>query len=81
MGNLSYGNVFILLGDRRTSCKIMLFLEHTPEKFKLSNELAQLLNLHTETKPSVIMAIWQYVKVSERYDIHDDICDEFLRVS
>jgi len=40
-----------------------LFLEQSPSKVKLSPDLAVLLNLHTETRPRIIMSLWQYIKV------------------
>ncbi len=44
-------------------CKIYLNLEQQPPKYKLSRELAEILDLQEETKPGVIMALWKYIKV------------------
>lgn len=59
--------------------KILIVLENAPDKLKLSADLAKLLDIHTETKPNVIMAVWQYVK-SNKLLSHDDkrivVCDD-----
>ena len=57
----------------------MIQLDHIPEKFKLSNELAKILDIHTETKPNIIMALWQYIKTNKLQDQEDKrivSCDE-----
>ena len=45
--------------------KIYLNLDLDPQKFKLSPELAELLDVQEETKTGVIMILWQYIKVSD----------------
>jgi chromatin remodeling complex protein RSC6 len=52
------------VGSANLNLKIFLTLEGTPKKYKLSSELASLLRIHTDTKPHIIMALWQYIKVS-----------------
>lgn len=44
--------------------KVMLFLDSHPDKFKLSPGLSRLLDIHSDTLPNVLFALWQYVKVS-----------------
>ena len=51
-------------GDTDVPVKILLYLDRHPEKFKLSPSLGHLLDIHTDTMPNVLVAIWQYVKVS-----------------
>ena len=51
--------------------KIYLNLDYAPEKFKLSEELSQLLGIHTDTKAHVIMALWQYIKIHKLQDADD----------
>lgn len=59
-------------GERRTL---------QPMKFKLNASLAKLLGVHTETRPKIIEALWQYVKNHKLQDQRerDHInCDSFL---
>jgi SWI/SNF-related matrix-associated actin-dependent regulator of chromatin subfamily D len=59
----------------------MIYLETTPEKHKLSPSLAKLLDIHTDTLPNVIMALWQYAKSHRLQDVEDRrviVCDESL---
>lgn len=51
-------------------------------KFKLHPKLARLLGIHTETRPKIIEALWQYVKTHKLQDEkeRDYInCDRHLR--
>lgn len=50
-------------GDQNVNCQIILHLDYSPEKYKLAPELSKLLNVHTESKAAIIMAVWQYIKV------------------
>ena len=68
-------------GDQEVDLKIMLYLETTPEKHKLSPALAKLLDIHTDTLSNVIMALWQYAKSHRLQDVEDRrviVCDERL---
>lgn len=50
-------------------------------KLKLDPRLARLLGLHTETRPKIIEALWQYVKTHKLQDANerDHInCDKYL---
>lgn len=38
-------------------------MDYLPEKFKLSAELRELLDIYMEIKPNIILALWQYIKV------------------
>jgi SWI/SNF-related matrix-associated actin-dependent regulator of chromatin subfamily D len=51
--------------------KILLFIDHQPAQYKLSADLAKLLNIQYETRSRIIMGIWQYIKVNKLQDIHD----------
>jgi SWI/SNF-related matrix-associated actin-dependent regulator of chromatin subfamily D len=50
------------------NAKIILNLDHNPQKFKLSPALADLLDVKIETKPQIVMGIWNYCKVSRTSD-------------
>lgn len=59
--------------------KILLSLDNAPEKYKVSPDLAKLLDIHTETKPTIIIALWQYIKANKLQDQMDKrmiTCDE-----
>ena len=82
------------MGDTDVPVKIVLHLDNSPEKFKLSSgtrhlffysnnvvELASLLDIHTDTKANIIMALWQYVKLNKLQDQDDKRtinCDDAL---
>lgn len=68
-------------GDSNVELKILLYLDQQPEKHKLSPPLSQLLDIHTDTLPNVIMALWQYIKSHRLQDADDRrivVCDEKL---
>ena len=50
-------------GDSNVKCKIFLNFDQQPRKYKLSEELADLLGVREETKSGIIMGLWQYIKV------------------
>jgi SWI/SNF-related matrix-associated actin-dependent regulator of chromatin subfamily D len=43
--------------------KIILQLANQPERFKVAQPLAQTLGLEYGTRPEVILAVWQYIKL------------------
>jgi len=50
-------------------------------KFKLDPRLARLLGLHTETRPKIIEALWEYIKKHKLQDAHERDyinCDKYL---
>lgn len=49
-------------GDKSVKCKILLWLDYQPSKFKLDTRLARLLGVHTQSKCMVISSLWQYIK-------------------
>ncbi|CAJ0851744.1 15985_t:CDS:10, partial [Entrophospora sp. SA101] len=50
-------------GDVNVRAKIYFNLDLDPQKFKLSPELAELLDVQEESKSGVIMILWQYIKI------------------
>ena len=42
----------------------MLLLDYQPAQYKLDPRLARLLGIHTQTRPVIINALWQYIKVT-----------------
>merc|ERR1719295_524952 len=69
-------------GDVAVKCTILLLLDYQPLQFKLDQRLARLLGLHTQTRPVIISALWQYIKTHKLQDSHEREyvnCDPFLR--
>ena len=54
------------MGDEPLTAKIIMQLKWLPPRFKLSQPLAQLLGLHTDTHATVLMALYKYIKVIDR---------------
>ena len=52
-----------------------------PMQFKLDLRLARLLGIHTQTRPIIINALWQYIKTHKLQDAHEREyinCDKYL---
>lgn len=59
----------------------LLFLNQPPQ-FKLDPRLARMLGIHTQTRPVIIQALWQYVKTHKLQDPHEREfinCDKYLQ--
>lgn len=68
-------------GDRNVRCTILLLLDYLPLQFKLDPRLARLLGVHTQTRPAIISALWQYIKTHKLQDSHEREyinCDKYL---
>ncbi|XP_065201921.1 brahma-associated protein of 60 kDa isoform X2 [Planococcus citri] len=68
-------------GDKNVRCTILLLLDYQPLQFKLDPRLARLLGVHTQTRPVIISALWQYIKTHKLQDSQEREfinCDEFL---
>lgn len=52
-------------GDKEFTASIRLEMNYVPEKFKLSPSLIELLGIEVDTRPRIIAALWQYVKVKK----------------
>lgn len=58
----------------------MVFIQ--PPQFKLDPRLARMLGIHTQTRPVIIQALWQYVKTHKLQDPHEREfinCDKYLQ--
>ena len=69
---------------------MLLLLSHLPSfygvpqppQFKLDPRLARMLGIHTQTRPVIIQALWQYVKTHKLQDPHEREfinCDKYLQ--
>uniref|UniRef100_A0AAY4A225 DM2 domain-containing protein n=1 Tax=Denticeps clupeoides TaxID=299321 RepID=A0AAY4A225_9TELE len=68
-------------GDVGVRCTVLLMLDYQPPQFKLDPRLARLLGIHTQTRPVIIQALWQYVKTHKLQDPHEREfinCDKYL---
>lgn len=68
-------------GDKNVRCTILLLLDYQPLQFKLDPRLARLLGVHTQTRPVIISALWQYIKTHKLQDVHEReyiVCDKYL---
>ena len=69
-------------GDKNVKCTILLLLDYSPLQFKLDSRLARLLGIHTQTRPMIINALWQYIKTHKLQDAHEREyinCDGYLK--
>lgn len=68
-------------GDQNVRCTVLLMLDYQPPQFKLDPRLARLLGVHTQTRPVIINALWQYIKTHKLQDQHEREyinCDKYL---
>ncbi|XP_040563589.1 brahma-associated protein of 60 kDa [Lepeophtheirus salmonis] len=69
-------------GDKNVKCTILLLLDYQPLQFKLDQRLARLLGVHTQSRPVIIAALWQYIKTHKLQDSNEKEfinCDPFLK--
>ncbi|KAM9957459.1 hypothetical protein ACTFIR_009564 [Dictyostelium discoideum] len=68
-------------GNQEVDIKILMYLDHVPQKYKVLGGLSQLLNIHTDTKPRIILALWHYIKSNTLLDAETKkiTCDENLK--
>lgn len=68
-------------GYKNVRCTILLLLDYQPLQFKLDARLARLLGVHTQARPVIVNALWQYVKTHRLQDAHERelvVCDKYL---
>ncbi|XP_046846728.1 SWI/SNF-related matrix-associated actin-dependent regulator of chromatin subfamily D member 1-like isoform X1 [Xenia sp. Carnegie-2017] len=61
-------------GEDKVKCTIMLLLDYQPAQYKLDPRLARLLGIHTQTRPVIINALWQYIKTHNLQDPNEREC-------
>lgn len=65
-------------GDMNVDCIIRLERNESPERYRLSDDLAQLLDTKEDTRAGIVMGLWEYVRSrglqdnNERRTIHCD---------
>lgn len=58
-------------GDLSVKCTILFQLEHQPRHYKLDKRLARILGKQSDTRPAIILALWQYIKNKSLQDSND----------
>lgn len=69
-------------GSIPVKARIVLYLNHVPERYALSPELAGLLDIREETRQAVVTALWAYIKDRKLLSEEDRrlvVCDDPLR--
>jgi len=55
-------------GDAPTKVRIVLYLDHCPEQFKIAPELGNVLGIKEESRMGAVMALWNYIKIQGLQD-------------
>ncbi|KAF9463399.1 SWI/SNF complex protein [Collybia nuda] len=55
-------------GDLPTKVRLILYLVHFPDQFKVLPELASVLNIKEDSRIGVIQALWNYIKIQGLQD-------------
>ncbi|XP_028675307.1 SWI/SNF-related matrix-associated actin-dependent regulator of chromatin subfamily D member 2 isoform X2 [Erpetoichthys calabaricus] len=69
-------------GDVNVKCTLLLMLDHQPPQYKLDPRLARLLGVHTQTRASIMQALWLYIKTNKLQDGHEKEyinCNRYFR--
>ncbi|KAL6565420.1 hypothetical protein OROHE_004475 [Orobanche hederae] len=69
-------------GDKEFTAIIRLEMNYTPEKFKLSPALQEVLGIEVETRSRIVTALWHYIKMRQLQipsDTSSFMCDPPLR--
>uniref|UniRef100_A0A8C2ZUH4 SWI/SNF related BAF chromatin remodeling complex subunit D2 n=1 Tax=Cyclopterus lumpus TaxID=8103 RepID=A0A8C2ZUH4_CYCLU len=69
-------------GDLNVKCTLLLMLDHQPPQYKLDPRLARLLGVHTQTRASIMQALWLYIKNNKLQDCHEKEfinCNRYFR--
>jgi SWIB/MDM2 domain len=49
-------------GDTECKVRIFMYVDHKPDRFKLSFVLSRLIGVKSDTRSGVFMAVWEYIK-------------------
>ncbi|GLB44557.1 putative SWIB/MDM2 domain containing protein [Lyophyllum shimeji] len=58
-------------GDAPTKIRIVMYLDHFPEQYKVLGELGAVLGIKEESRTGVIQALWNYIKIQGLQDKAD----------
>ncbi|KAK0626933.1 hypothetical protein B0T14DRAFT_424681 [Immersiella caudata] len=69
-------------GDENTNITINLYRHEDPERFELSDELAEIVDMREATRQEAVMGLWEYVKLmglQEDEEKRNFRCDDLLK--
>ena len=55
-------------GDSPTKVRVMMYLEHYPDNFKVQPALGTLLDIKEESRLGIVTALWNYIKINNLQD-------------
>lgn len=58
-------------GDAPTNLRVVMYLEHFPEQFKVVGDLGAVLAIKEDSRIGVIQALWNYIKIQGLQDKAD----------
>ena len=58
-------------GDKNVNCRLVLHINHYPERFRVLEPLATLVGMKEGTRSEVMAAVWKLVKFSGAQDKED----------
>ncbi|TRM63164.1 hypothetical protein BD626DRAFT_548128 [Schizophyllum amplum] len=58
-------------GDTPTNIRVVLYLDHQPEQFKVQEGLANIIGVRQDSRLGVIQAMWNYIKINQLQDKAD----------
>lgn len=69
-------------GDENINITINLYKHEDPERFELSDDLAEVVDMKEATRSEIIMGLWEYIKLmglQEDEEKRNFRCDDLLR--
>ena len=58
-------------GDSQVKIRVIIHLDQYPEQFKVDPELSSIIEVKSDSRPGVIAALWNYIKVHNLQDKTD----------
>ena len=55
-------------GDTPTKVRIMIYLEHYPDNFKVQPALGSILDIKEDSRLGIVTALWNYIKINNLQD-------------
>ncbi|KAG2137476.1 BAR-domain-containing protein [Suillus clintonianus] len=69
-------------GDQPTKVRLIIYLEQTPEQYKVAPDLGNVLGIKEESRVGIIQAMWNYIKIhglQDKTDRRRIRADDYLR--
>lgn len=55
-------------GDADVNVRVLIQLQHTPDRYALAPELSHVLDVQEDTRANIITALWNYIKINSLQD-------------